>query len=411
MTSRIPAHLLRPALLSPLVLLLSLDAAAAGPSAGAISVSSATVSPAGNVTSVATLNRISGGAINTGASVTGNLQSNPSVMLINPSGVLIQAGSQLPTGGSVSTGSASFNVQGNVLTVTNSSGAVINWQDFSIGSGATTNFVQPSTSSVVLNRVVGQNASTIAGTLSSNGRVFLTNPNGALFTSGAQINTAGFTATTNNISNAEFLAGSNGASGSGSTLIVDGPLSVQGGNLSVTNGSIDLTGSLTAPGALTLTAGTLKLNGVLNVAPITPGPVRLNTPGNVTLTPGNVTLTTFQPQVIGTLVVSDTGTNPNVVTVGTGGTQSTGGTTKGAPVLLTAGAVSAGSTLAVGNASVLLSAGSAPAAGHATGRAGTITLAATGGTAVPTNSSVSVAAATLRPGAATFTLHKREPMF
>jgi filamentous hemagglutinin family protein len=412
MTSRIPAHLLRPALLSPLVLLLSLDAAAAaaGPAAGTLSLGSATVSPAGNVTlqtnsavpinwqgsaitgnvagfvqpsaSGATLNRVAGGNINvTGgtATVTGTLQSNPTVTLINPSGIVIQGASQLPTGGTVSSGSASFNVQGNVLTVTNSSGAVINWQDFSIGSGATTNFVQPSTSSVVLNRVVGQNASNIGGTLSSNGRVFLTNPNGALFTSGAQVNTAGFTVTTSTISNAEFLAGSNGSTGPGSTLSVDGPLSLQGGNLSVTNTSIQLTGLLTAPGTLTLNTPPIQTGGT---------PVLLNPP---------LPIAVFRGTPIGR------------IGGGTGGTQSTDGIASGGAVVLDTGPVSLSSLQTGGGTVALSSAGLAPAGGQATGGPGTITLASTGGTGA--KSSVSGAAAAPRGAAASFTLQKREPMF
>ena len=52
-------------------------------------------------------------------------------------------------------GMASFNQAGNVLTVTNSNGAAINWNTFSIAAGETTRFVQPSASSSVLNRVLG----------------------------------------------------------------------------------------------------------------------------------------------------------------------------------------------------------------------------------------------------------------
>ena len=40
-----------------------------------------------------------------------------------------------PVGGSVVAGGAGFNSQGSTLTVTNTPGAIINWQSFSIGSG------------------------------------------------------------------------------------------------------------------------------------------------------------------------------------------------------------------------------------------------------------------------------------
>ena len=83
-----------------------------------------------------------------------------------------------PDGGVVVNGSASFSQQGNTLNITNTPGTIINWQQFSIQSGETTRFIQQSTDSAVLNRVVGQDPSQILGQLQSNGRVFLINPNG-----------------------------------------------------------------------------------------------------------------------------------------------------------------------------------------------------------------------------------------
>ena len=47
----------------------------------------------------------------------------------------------------------------------------------------------------------------IDGTLTANGRVFIINRDGMLFGRDAVINTAGFLATTNDISNADFMAG------------------------------------------------------------------------------------------------------------------------------------------------------------------------------------------------------------
>ena len=114
--------------------------------------------------------------------------------------------SAAPTGASVVHGQASFAQQGSVLTITNSNGAVINWQGFSIGSGETTRFVQPSSASSVLNRVVGPNPSTILGNLSSNGRVYLINPAGIMVGAGAKIDVAAFVASTLNIRTEDFLA-------------------------------------------------------------------------------------------------------------------------------------------------------------------------------------------------------------
>ena len=62
-----------------------------------------------------------------------------------------------PTGGTVSSGSATFASSGNTLTITNSANAILNWQSFSIGVNEITRFLQSSGSSAVLNRVVGAN--------------------------------------------------------------------------------------------------------------------------------------------------------------------------------------------------------------------------------------------------------------
>jgi len=80
-----------------------------------------------------------------------------------------------PVNPTVVNGAATFNQSGNVLTVTNSNGAIINWDKFSIKAGETTHFAQTAASSSVLNRVLND-PTAIYGTLSSNGRVWLVNP-------------------------------------------------------------------------------------------------------------------------------------------------------------------------------------------------------------------------------------------
>ena len=74
-----------------------------------------------------------------------------------------------PTGGAVVGGSAVFNQVGNVLNVTNSNGAMINWQTFNIAAGETTRFIQPTVSSAVMNKVLSADPSLIYGQLTSNG--------------------------------------------------------------------------------------------------------------------------------------------------------------------------------------------------------------------------------------------------
>jgi filamentous hemagglutinin family protein len=185
----------------------------------------------------------------------------------NPSAPAVIAGpSALPSGGVVAHGQANFNVQGNHLKVTSSPGTIINWQSFSIGSGAAANFIQQSASSAVLNRVVGQNISSIAGLLTSNGRVFLTNPNGILISSGVQINAASFTAMTSAISDADFLAGNTQWSGEGSFLNTNGLVTVDGGFLAVGPSTLRNFGTITVSGTgdlSLLTAGISEMRGDL----------------------------------------------------------------------------------------------------------------------------------------------------
>ena len=112
-----------------------------------------------------------------------------------------------PTGPAVANGAASFATTGNTLTVTNTPGAIINWQAFSIRPDEVTRFIQSGAASAVLNRVTGVGQSAILGQLLSNGRVFLINPNGVVVGAGARIDTAGFVASSLNLSNEDFLAG------------------------------------------------------------------------------------------------------------------------------------------------------------------------------------------------------------
>src|SRR5215831_10562910 len=112
-----------------------------------------------------------------------------------------------PVGPQVVNGQVAISQQGATLNITNSPGAIINWQGFSIAGGETTRFIQQNAASSVLNRVVRPDPSVLLGTLTSNGRVFLINPSGILVGEGARIDVAGLVASTLNLNNQDFLAG------------------------------------------------------------------------------------------------------------------------------------------------------------------------------------------------------------
>ena len=175
----------------------------------------------------------------------------------------------LPSGYQVSAGAAGVSTLGNKMTVQQSSqNAAINWQSFSIGSSASVNFVQPNTSAITLNRVVGTEQSVISGALNANGKVFLLNSNGVLFTQGASVNTGGLVASTLNISDADFMAGRSTftSSGSHASVINLGTINVtDGGYVALLGNQVSNQGVITAKlGTAVLAAGdqiSLNFNG------------------------------------------------------------------------------------------------------------------------------------------------------
>jgi len=164
-----------------------------------------------------------------------------------------------PEGGVVVSGNASFNAVGNTLTVTNTPGTIINWQGFSINANEVTHFAQQSAASAVLNRVVTNNPSAILGTLSSNGQVYLVNPNGIVFGSGATVDVAGLVATSLNLSDADFLAGRHNYTDQAGAQNISNAGNInaqQGGQIYLIAPNVENTGIITAPnGEILLVAG------------------------------------------------------------------------------------------------------------------------------------------------------------
>jgi len=164
-----------------------------------------------------------------------------------------------PVGPTVINGQVTFNSSGSQLTITNTPGSIINWQGFSVGVGELTRFVQQSASSAVLNRVIGVDPSQILGTLQSNGRVFLINPNGILFGAGAQINVAGLVASTLNLSDQDFLAGKLNftATPSAGSVVNQGAITTStGGQVYLIAPDVENSGVITSPqGEVVLAAG------------------------------------------------------------------------------------------------------------------------------------------------------------
>ena len=153
-----------------------------------------------------------------------------------------------PTDGNVTSGAATIVTAPGVVTVNQATDkAIINWQSFSIGAGELTKFVQPSSASATLNRVLGGQTSIINGTLSANGSVYLLNGNGVLVGPGGIINTGGFLASTRDLTDADFNSGNLHFTGTGDAGVTNlGKINALGGDVIFIGKTVDNQGEITA---------------------------------------------------------------------------------------------------------------------------------------------------------------------
>jgi filamentous hemagglutinin family protein len=178
---------------------------------------------------------------------------------------LAQAG---PTGGQVVSGSGTITQSGSTTTVKqNTANLSLNWNTFNIAPQETVDFVQPSASSIAVNRIFDTNGSQILGHIDANGQVYLINPNGILFGAGSQVNVGGLVASTLDISDAGLGGNSRSFSGSGKGGIVNqGTINAaNGGYVALLGNHVSNQGVITAQlGTVALGAGnavTLSFNG------------------------------------------------------------------------------------------------------------------------------------------------------
>ncbi len=172
----------------------------------------------------------------------------------------LQASTPLPTGLQVVQGQATVATQGALMTVKNSPGAILNWQSFTIAAGAGVHFQQANATSKVLNRVVGRDPSVLLGSLTSNGQVWLLNPNGVLFGHSARVDVAGLVASTLRLPDSDFLTGRyrfSAAAGDAGVVRNEGALQTTfGGQVVLLGSRVENAGSVVAPGgSVALAAG------------------------------------------------------------------------------------------------------------------------------------------------------------
>ena len=188
-------------------------------------------------------------------------------------------GQALPTGATIQQGAASIGVNGSAMVVKQTTPKLVaDWQSFSIGAANSVQFVQPSSASVALNRVTGNEASAIFGSLTANGHVYLQNPAGVLFAPGSQVNVGALVATTLQADLNAFRAGdlrlSGGESSRGEVVNRGTITTPAGGHVVLAGPQVSNAGSITTPlGTTALAAG-----NAVNIDPTGSGLISISVP-------------------------------------------------------------------------------------------------------------------------------------
>lgn len=173
----------------------------------------------------------------------------------------------LPEGGQVAAGQAAITTAGSTMTIAQQTAqAIINWQNFGIGSGESVHINQPNSQAILLNRVIGSNPSEIFGQLTANGQVILVNPNGVFFRPGSSVDVGGLTASTLNIANEDFLKGQLRFAGDSQNPVINaGSINAQNGYVNLLAKEVVNEGIIAAQtGSVNLAAGSgmsLDYNG------------------------------------------------------------------------------------------------------------------------------------------------------
>jgi filamentous hemagglutinin family protein len=186
-----------------------------------------------------------------------------------------------------SSSGTTFTTVGSTLNINTPDRSVLKWVNFgsgtdTIGLGDTLIYNLPGATASVLNMVTGSANTTIAGNITSNGRVLILNPNGIVLSSTATITTTGLSLST--IPESEFFYVATGelsyvgTAGVAGTIAINSPsISVgSSGNIFVAGKSADISGVINAGNLNVTTQG-----GAVNLA--VTGPLDLGTAGN----PGN----------------------------------------------------------------------------------------------------------------------------
>ncbi len=174
----------------------------------------------------------------------------------------------MPQGEVIRSGKGEITRQDKDMTVNqDSKHLAIDWSGFDIANDERVTFRQPDKDSVALNRVVGDAASVIEGTLSGNGHVYVINPNGVLFGKNASVDVGSLVASTARISDRDMT---NFADADGITMAIPedssakvinaGTIRAEGGLVVLHAAEVENSGTITNPAGTTALAAARNLS-------------------------------------------------------------------------------------------------------------------------------------------------------
>jgi filamentous hemagglutinin family protein len=151
----------------------------------------------------------------------------------------------IPNGHTVVYGNVTVQYFNNYMMVTSTSGkSIVDWSSFNLAHGESVDFLLPSSSSRILNRIDGANGmSLIHGALNSNGHVYLINPAGITFGANSVLNANRIYAAAGAMSNNDFLSGTDRFTNLTGTIINNG--SIQADEVHFAANNIVNTGDIT----------------------------------------------------------------------------------------------------------------------------------------------------------------------
>lgn len=165
-----------------------------------------------------------------------------------------------PDGGNVTEGSAEFIFGDDYLRILTGELTIIDWLNFNIEAGYTVEFLMPTLTSRVLNRINSGVPTEIMGNLLANGQVFIVNPSGVIFGQGSVVNVGALYAAAGNISNTDFIAGVNRFTDARG--IVENRGHLRGDLIALVGGRVANHGTISAPnGTVIMAAGEQVLIG------------------------------------------------------------------------------------------------------------------------------------------------------